>query len=536
MVAVATAVGHRRGPRGLRPGRPRPEPGPSTAPTWSAALDDRSGQAVGRVRRVEATCWWWARSPGSSTTRVAAGLWPPVVVPGGAGAGHGQGPGRRSGGPARWSSPTSSAPPARCSPAGPSRRGAGDPAAAAAAAIAAAAAARCWRTTTGRCWRLLPGRGLPADLARRAAVRSAAGLTGARSVPRSRLPSGRPALGAAGPRTASNLAAMTASSDEIGLVWFRRDLRLDDNPAWAAATSQHAVRRAAVRHRPPPARRGPARSVAASSWPRSQALDYALAERGGRLLVRIGDPVRARPRDRGRARRGRGVLERRRLPVRGRPRRQGRGRRSPCRSTTRGARSCTRPGTVLTAKGTLSRVFTPFYKAWAARAWDPWPEPGDAILFDDPGEPMPDARRPAAAVRGRGARPGTRLEQFLERVDDYDTDRDRPGPRRHLACSRPTCGSARCRPARSSRWSARRRRARRVRAPAGLARLVRPPARTSCPACPSARCGSASTRSRGATTRARSPRGRAGSPAIPIVDAGMRQLARDRAGCTTGCA
>ena len=24
-----------------------------------------------------------------------------------------------------------------------------------------------------------------------------------------------------------------------GLVWFRRDLRLDDNPAWARATSDH---------------------------------------------------------------------------------------------------------------------------------------------------------------------------------------------------------------------------------------------------------------------------------------------------------
>jgi deoxyribodipyrimidine photo-lyase len=28
-------------------------------------------------------------------------------------------------------------------------------------------------------------------------------------------------------------------SSTSGLVWFRRDLRLDDNPAWAAATSEH---------------------------------------------------------------------------------------------------------------------------------------------------------------------------------------------------------------------------------------------------------------------------------------------------------
>ncbi|MDH3683236.1 MAG: deoxyribodipyrimidine photo-lyase, partial [Acidimicrobiia bacterium] len=27
--------------------------------------------------------------------------------------------------------------------------------------------------------------------------------------------------------------------DGAGVVWFRRDLRLDDNPAWAAATEAH---------------------------------------------------------------------------------------------------------------------------------------------------------------------------------------------------------------------------------------------------------------------------------------------------------
>ena len=27
--------------------------------------------------------------------------------------------------------------------------------------------------------------------------------------------------------------------DDHGIVWFRRDLRLDDNPAWAVATKRH---------------------------------------------------------------------------------------------------------------------------------------------------------------------------------------------------------------------------------------------------------------------------------------------------------
>ena len=87
---------------------------------------------------------------------------------------------------------------------------------------------------------------------------------------------------------------MTESSDEIGLVWFRRDLRLDDNPAWAAATSSRGLRGARVRDRPAPARsRRPVPTSPAVAT--LQALDYSLAEFGGRLLVRIGDPAKVVP-------------------------------------------------------------------------------------------------------------------------------------------------------------------------------------------------------------------------------------------------
>ena len=81
------------------------------------------------------------------------------------------------------------------------------------------------------------------------------------------------------------------SSDEIGLVWFRRDLRLDDNPAWAAATSErryvvplYVIDRRIIESVGPYRRRQLIANL--------QALDYELAERvGGRLLVRFGDPV-----------------------------------------------------------------------------------------------------------------------------------------------------------------------------------------------------------------------------------------------------
>ena len=75
-----------------------------------------------------------------------------------------------------------------------------------------------------------------------------------------------------------------------GLVWFRKDLRLTDNPAWAAATSDHDTVAAlfvidprlwdgAMPHR---------RAQLAANL---QSLDRQLRELGGRLRVELGDPA-----------------------------------------------------------------------------------------------------------------------------------------------------------------------------------------------------------------------------------------------------
>jgi len=216
---------------------------------------------------------------------------------------------------------------------------------------------------------------------------------------------------------------MTEPSDEIGLVWFRRDLRLEDNPAWAAATSERKyvvplyVIDPRLLQSAGPFRR---RQLLANL----QALDYSLAEHGGRLLVRVGRPEALVPEVVSRLGIGRAywnadvtpfavgrdaaVLAALEVPV----------------QTSWGSLVHI-PGTVLTAKGTLSRVFTPFYKAWKNRDWDPWPLAGPATLFDDPGEPIPSLDRPPPMFEGE-SEAALRLEQFLERVDQYDTDRDRP--------------------------------------------------------------------------------------------------------------
>ena len=80
---------------------------------------------------------------------------------------------------------------------------------------------------------------------------------------------------------------MSASS---GVMWFRRDLRLSDNPAWASATSSHEVVTALyVLDERLLATAGAARR--SQHLAELHALDSSLRDHGGRLLVRRGDPV-----------------------------------------------------------------------------------------------------------------------------------------------------------------------------------------------------------------------------------------------------
>ena len=216
---------------------------------------------------------------------------------------------------------------------------------------------------------------------------------------------------------------MTEPSDEIGLVWFRRDLRLDDNPAWAAATS-------ARRYVVPLFVLDPRLVEAAGPYRRRQllatlqALDSALADHGGRLLVRVGDPARLVPEAVAALSVGHAYWNADVTPFA--TRRDAAVESALTVPVHRSWGSLVhRPGTVLTAKGTLSRVFTPFYKAWKNQPWDPWPAPGDATLLDDPGEPLPALDEPPPMFEGE-SEARTRLEQFLARVDDYEVDRNRP--------------------------------------------------------------------------------------------------------------
>lgn len=206
-------------------------------------------------------------------------------------------------------------------------------------------------------------------------------------------------------------------------MWFRRDLRLDDNPAWAAATAScDAVLAVFVLDPRLLGRAGPHRT--AQLLADLAALDRALRERAGSgLHVRRGDPAEVLPGLAGEigagtafwnsdvtpfaAARDEAILRTIGIPV-----------------ETFAGSLVHAPGTVLTAKGGVSRVFTPFYKAWLVADRRPWPEPGGAVVLDRAGDPLPRPDGPVPLTPGEeGAR--SRLEAFLRRVDRYGDDHDR---------------------------------------------------------------------------------------------------------------
>ena len=212
------------------------------------------------------------------------------------------------------------------------------------------------------------------------------------------------------------------------VMWFRRDLRLGDNPALLAACDAGAAVLPLFVLDPRlwgPA--GPARRayLAASL----AALDMSL---GGRLVVRSGDPVRevhraavevgaasvhvaedfgpyGATRDRAvESALGDASIALRRL----------------------GSPYAVAPGRVVNRTGRGYQVFTPFARAWHGHGWrDPVGPPApDQPWVSAPSEGIPDAPVPDAmtlpAAGEQAAR--ERWSAFLTDVASYDADRDRP--------------------------------------------------------------------------------------------------------------
>ncbi|MCY4036302.1 MAG: deoxyribodipyrimidine photo-lyase [bacterium] len=208
------------------------------------------------------------------------------------------------------------------------------------------------------------------------------------------------------------------------LAWFRRDLRLHDNPAWAAATDcDQAVALVVIE---------PALLEAAGPWRRQAylaalaGLDQCLKETRGGLWVEAGDPAEIVPRVA--AELGTSVVTVNADVTRW--------------STSRDQRVAEAlgeqldahwgtvvhpPGRVLTAAGTLSRVFTPFYRRWVQTPITDEVEPGPApVLAPPPGMSLPDALSGELAEPWSEHDALSQLDRWQERVDAYLEDRDFP--------------------------------------------------------------------------------------------------------------
>lgn len=200
-----------------------------------------------------------------------------------------------------------------------------------------------------------------------------------------------------------------------GIVWFRRDLRLDDNPAWAVATRHHdhvvpilVLEPTLLGHA------GPHRRAAFLRAARS--LDRQLAEVGGRLHVLGAEPAAAITRM---------IVEHRAASVYANAdvSRWSQRRDRAVDEATGGAVGWSwgtlvhPPGSVLTTNGTLSQVFNAFWRRWAALPLPPEARPGAATVAADPGIGIPPSHDDP---------PIPPTADWDELVDDYGATRDIP--------------------------------------------------------------------------------------------------------------
>jgi deoxyribodipyrimidine photo-lyase len=210
------------------------------------------------------------------------------------------------------------------------------------------------------------------------------------------------------------------------VVWFRRDLRLSDNPAWAAATasSDRVVALFVLDPRPLNDAGNRRRDVLISHL---AALDASLRERGGALLVRSGDPTNLVPEvavetaasevhvnaDVTLYARQRDALVKERL--------------GSVRLASHWGGFFHAPGSIRSASsGSVHKVFTPFWKVWADTELAEWPTAGNAEVWrPTEGESLPSTDGSAEFEAGE-AGAHSRLSEWLEHVDGYPDRRDSP--------------------------------------------------------------------------------------------------------------
>ena len=218
-----------------------------------------------------------------------------------------------------------------------------------------------------------------------------------------------------------------ARSDVV-VAWFRRDLRLSDNPALADAVgaAEHVV--PLFVHDPVLRRHaGPARQahLLACLAELDRALDGGLVQRCGRPATVVRDVAQEVEADAVYVAEDfgpYGVL--RDAQVESSLDADGR------RLERVGSPYAVPPATVLTVSASPYRVFTPFSRAWRAHGWaDPVARPTRlSVIGGVSSDAVPDAPPVDADLPDAGeAAAHRRLDRFLAGpIEDYATDRDRP--------------------------------------------------------------------------------------------------------------
>lgn len=223
-------------------------------------------------------------------------------------------------------------------------------------------------------------------------------------------------------------------TDSTGIVWFRRDLRLSDNPALRAAADAHGRLVALFVH--DPALVGPSGANRVVFLHRcldalDRDLDGLLVERSGNpasVVARLAAEVEAEAvyvaEDFGPYGKARDAAVEDALLADG-------------RTLERvGSPYAVPPDTLFTGGGTPFKVFTPFSRQWRSHGWDdPVPAPRSVAWLDglDGGSgtgerpPTPAAEAHDGLPEGGEAAAGRLADAFLgERIDGYGSDRDRP--------------------------------------------------------------------------------------------------------------